>query len=141
MTSLIIVVAPDAGAKIAVFPTPSPPLLTGLPSVIVDELGLAPSVMVFPAEVIELVNGRLPPATELMTVNGPVNAKLLVPVNVIPELSLKMLPIVRVPVSALNCGGVVAKLRFTVPVPNGESLPSWILPAVPVLTWIVVGPV
>ena len=35
---------------------PSPPLATGLPSVMVDEPGLAPRVTVFPAAVIELVN-------------------------------------------------------------------------------------
>ena len=89
--------------KIAVFPTPSPPLATGLPSVMVDELGLAPSVTVFPAVVIELLNERVPLTIGLIIVIGPVNAKLLLPVNVMPELRFTALPIVRVPVSALNC--------------------------------------
>ena len=77
-----------------------------------------------------------------MIVIGPVKAKLLVPVNVMPELSLNALPIVRVPPIALNCGAELpTRVTVTGPVPNGESLPIWILPLVPVLTWIVVGPV
>ena len=111
--------------KLAVFPMPSPPLAAGLPSVSVDDPGLAPRVTVFPAVVMELVNPRLPPAAGLIIVRGPVNTKLLLPTNVMPALRLNALPIVRVSPRALSCGAALpVSVKLTRPVPNGELLPS-----------------
>src|SRR4051812_12696221 len=104
MVSLIIVVAPGCGEKIAALATPSPPLAIGLPRVMVDDPGLAPRVTDFPAVVIELVIVRVPDAAGLIIVKGPVKTKLFVPVKFKPERTLKALPTVRVPLSALNCG-------------------------------------
>src|SRR4051794_22106132 len=104
MTSLMMVVAPTEGEKTAAFPMPSPPLATGLPRVMIEDPGLVPSVTVFPAAVIELMNDRVPAAIGLIIVKGPLNTRLLLPVNVMPELRLTGLLIVRVPPTALNCG-------------------------------------
>src|SRR2546430_13521191 len=84
ITSLTIVVAFALGVTISIFPTPSPPLATGLPSVIVDGEPDEPNVTDLLVLLIVFWNVRVPPLAELMTVIGPVNVKefgVAAPVN------------------------------------------------------------
>src|SRR4051812_15207883 len=84
ITSLMTVVELALAEKPSVLPTPSPPLATGLPSVIVEGEPDEPSVTDLPLVVMRFPKVRLPPAVELIIVNGLVNVNEFVPVKFIP---------------------------------------------------------